>query len=110
MLLLDALPLSLCVGIFQRVSRELGLLAFLAGEESGWESPPFEASERDGAIFGRGTADSKPNILLHVAVLRAWNGQPPVEIKLLIEGQEEVGRNVRRVVCSRRNDALRLCG
>ena len=44
MLLLDALPLSLCVGIFQRVSRELGLLAFLAGEESGWESPPFEAS------------------------------------------------------------------
>ena len=45
------------------------------GDESKWESPPFEASERDGAIFGRGSADSKSNILMHVGALRAWNGQ-----------------------------------
>ena len=62
-----------------------------AGDESKWESPPFEATERDGAIYGRGTADSKSNILVHVGALRAWKGTPPVGIKILIEGQEEVG-------------------
>ena len=62
-----------------------------AGDESLWTSPPFEATERDGAIYGRGAADSKSNILVHVGALRAWEGKPPVGIKLLIEGQEEVG-------------------
>jgi acetylornithine deacetylase/succinyl-diaminopimelate desuccinylase-like protein len=62
-----------------------------AGDETLWTSPPFEASERDGAIFGRGAADSKANILVHVGALRAWEGRPPVGIKLLLEGQEEVG-------------------
>ena len=62
-----------------------------AGDESKWESPPFEASERDGAIFGRGSADSKSNILMHVGALRAWEGRPPVGIKIVIEGQEETG-------------------
>ncbi len=61
------------------------------GDESKWESPPFEATERDGAIFGRGAADSKSNILMHVGALRAWNGKPPVGIKIVIEGQEETG-------------------
>jgi acetylornithine deacetylase/succinyl-diaminopimelate desuccinylase-like protein len=62
-----------------------------AGEESEWDSPPFVATERDGAVYGRGTADTKSNILVHVGALRAWGGRPPVGIKLLIEGQEEVG-------------------
>src|SRR5262245_26003259 len=62
-----------------------------AGDETKWDSPPFEANERDGAIYGRGTADSKSNILVHVGALRAWEGRPPVGIKILIEGQEEVG-------------------
>jgi cysteinylglycine-S-conjugate dipeptidase len=61
------------------------------GEEAKWESPPFEATERDGAIFGRGTADTKSNILMHIGALRAWEGKPPVGIKLVIEGMEEVG-------------------
>src|SRR5215471_5610059 len=61
------------------------------GEEAKWESPPFEATERDGAIYGRGAADTKANILMHVAALRAWKGKPPVGIKIVIEGQEEVG-------------------
>src|SRR4029077_5002494 len=61
------------------------------GDESKWESPPFEATERDGAIYGRGTADTKSNILMHVGALRAWDGRPPVGIKVVIEGQEEVG-------------------
>src|SRR5262245_9280579 len=59
------------------------------GEE--WDTPPFEAIERDGAIYGRGTADSKANVLAHLAALRAWDGKPPVGVKIVIEGQEEVG-------------------
>src|SRR5262245_7284495 len=62
-----------------------------AGDEALWESPPFEATERDGAIYGRGAADSKSNILVHVGALRAWGGRPPVGIKIVIEGQEETG-------------------
>jgi acetylornithine deacetylase/succinyl-diaminopimelate desuccinylase-like protein len=61
------------------------------GEESKWDSPPYEASERDGAIYGRGAADSKSNILVHLGALRVWGGKPPVGIKLVIEGQEETG-------------------
>ncbi len=62
-----------------------------AGNEANWTSPPFEPTEHDGAIFGRGTADSKSNILMHVGALRAWDGRPPVGIRLVLEGQEEVG-------------------
>lgn len=62
-----------------------------AGDESQWTSPPFVATERDGAIVGRGTADTKGNILVHIGALRAWGGRPPVGVKVLIEGQEEVG-------------------
>ncbi len=61
------------------------------GDETKWESPPFEATERDGAIYGRGAADTKSNILMHIGALRAWEGRPPVRIKVVIEGMEEVG-------------------
>jgi cysteinylglycine-S-conjugate dipeptidase len=61
------------------------------GDESKWLSPPFEATERSGAIYGRGAADTKSNILMHVGALRAWEGRPPVGIRIVIEGQEEVG-------------------
>ena len=56
-----------------------------------WDSPPFEPTVRDGAIFGRGAADTKSNIVAHVGALRAWDGRPPVGIKLCIEGHEEIG-------------------
>ncbi|MFT4034873.1 MAG: M20/M25/M40 family metallo-hydrolase [Patulibacter sp.] len=62
-----------------------------AGALELWDSPPFTPTERDGAIYGRGTADTKSNILMHVGALRAWDGRPPVGIKVLIEGYEEIG-------------------
>ncbi|HEY8548382.1 MAG TPA: M20/M25/M40 family metallo-hydrolase [Vicinamibacterales bacterium] len=61
------------------------------GDESKWISPPFEPTERDGALYGRGTSDSKANVMAHVGALRAFGGRPPVGIKVVIEGQEEVG-------------------
>jgi acetylornithine deacetylase/succinyl-diaminopimelate desuccinylase-like protein len=62
-----------------------------AGDESLWNTPPFEPVEHDGAIFGRGSADTKSNILALIGALRAWDGRPPVGIKVVIEGMEEVG-------------------
>jgi acetylornithine deacetylase/succinyl-diaminopimelate desuccinylase-like protein len=62
-----------------------------AGDEGAWRSPPFEPTERDGAIYGRGTADTKSNILMHVGALRAWDGRPPVGVRICIEGYEEIG-------------------
>ena len=62
-----------------------------AGDEELWETRPFEPTERDGAIYGRGVADDKANVIAHIGALRAFDGRPPVGIKVLIEGQEEYG-------------------
>ncbi len=62
-----------------------------AGDESLWRSPAFEPTLRDGALYGRGAGDTKSNIIAIVGALRAWGGRPPVGVKVVIEGQEEVG-------------------
>ncbi len=61
------------------------------GDEALWRTPPFEPTEAGGAIYGRGIADDKANVMMHVGALRAWQGRPPVGIKIVFEGQEEVG-------------------
>src|SRR5512135_279870 len=61
------------------------------GDASLWESAAFAPTVRDGAVFGRGAADTKSNILSIVGALRAWGGRPPVGVKVVVEGMEEVG-------------------
>jgi acetylornithine deacetylase/succinyl-diaminopimelate desuccinylase-like protein len=62
-----------------------------AGDESLWDSPPFEAVERDGALYGRGTADSKANLMSIIGALGVHDARPPVGVTMIFEGQEEVG-------------------
>lgn len=61
-----------------------------AGKGEHWTTPPFEPRERNGRVFGRGAADDKSGIVMHVATVRAFGGKPPVGVKVLIEGEEEV--------------------
>src|SRR4051794_20483125 len=59
-----------------------------------WTSPPFEATVRDGEIYARGSADDKGQIFMHFKAIEAWltqTGSLPVNIKIFIEGEEEVG-------------------
>jgi len=59
-----------------------------------WESPPFEPTERNGNLYARGSADDKGQMFSHIKAIEAIKaiyGKPPVNIKFLIEGEEEVG-------------------
>lgn len=69
-------------------------------DEHEWLSPPFELTERDGRLYGRGSADCKGNLVAHLTALRALRGDTaaddpgayPVGLLLVAEGSEEQGR------------------
>jgi len=59
-----------------------------------WTSPPFEATVRDGDLYARGAADDKGQVFMHLKAVEAHmktNGRLPANIKMMIEGEEEVG-------------------
>lgn len=59
-----------------------------------WISPPFQPTIRDGNIYARGASDDKAQVLLVLAALEAWieaEGSLPINIKILLEGEEEAG-------------------
>jgi acetylornithine deacetylase/succinyl-diaminopimelate desuccinylase-like protein len=58
-----------------------------------WTSPPFEPEVRDGNLYARGAVDDKGQVWLHLKAFEAWRlaGGPPVNVKMLFEGEEEVG-------------------
>jgi acetylornithine deacetylase/succinyl-diaminopimelate desuccinylase-like protein len=65
-----------------------------AGDESEWETPPFEPSVRDGRIYARGATDDKGPVVVALQTARrllAATGALPLNVRFLIEGEEELG-------------------
>ena len=64
------------------------------GREELWTTPPFVPSERNGRLYGRGVSDDKGGVMMHVAAIGSYlasTGSLPINIKVAIEGEEEVG-------------------
>lgn len=77
-----------------------------AGDPALWTSAPFAATPRGDRLFGRGVADDKAGIAVHLAALRAFDGKPPVGVTVFVEGEEEVGSPSLATLMERHADLL----
>ncbi|WP_395652964.1 dipeptidase [Phycicoccus elongatus] len=77
------------------------------GDDAHWDSPPFEPTERDGRLYGRGAADDKAGIMAHLAALRAHSGKLPVGVTVFVEGEEEIGSDSLPTILERHGEKLR---
>lgn len=79
------------------------------GRSELWVSPPFEPVERNGRLFGRGASDDKAGVVMHAAAVRSYLeavGSLPINVKVLIEGEEEVGSSNLAGILERHLDLL----
>ena len=78
-----------------------------------WSTPPFEPTERDGFLFGRGVSDNKGNLLARLQAIEAYRatvGDLPVRIRVLYEGEEESGSAHLAAFVARYGERLRADG
>ncbi len=75
--------------------------------EDEWDSPVWSLTERNGRWYGRGAADCKGNIAMHLTALRAFDGDIPVNITIVGEGSEEQGTGGMEDFVPRHPDLLR---
>jgi acetylornithine deacetylase/succinyl-diaminopimelate desuccinylase-like protein len=74
-----------------------------------WQSPPFEGTVRDGKIFGRGSVDDKGQVVMHLAAIDAHlqtRGCLPINLKIVVEGEEEIGSPNFDAAVERHRDAF----
>jgi len=76
------------------------------GGDEHWTNPPFDPVERAGRLYARGAADDKAGVMTHLAVLRAYDGRPPVGVTLFVEGEEESGSPTLTTLLAAHRDAL----
>lgn len=70
-----------------------------APPEQGWTSDPWTATKKDdGRVYGRGAADDKGGLAIHLGTLRYFDGSPPCTVKLIVEGMEETNSNLESFV------------
>jgi acetylornithine deacetylase/succinyl-diaminopimelate desuccinylase-like protein len=70
-----------------------------APPEQGWTSDPWTPTRKDdGRIYGRGAADDKSGVVVHLGTLKAFDGKPPCTVKLIVEGMEETDSNLDELV------------
>lgn len=77
------------------------------GDRANWDSDPFEPTERDGRLYGRGVADDKAGVAAHLAALRVHGDQLPVGVTVLVEGEEEIGSPTLGAFLAKFRDQLR---
>ena len=78
-----------------------------------WESPPFAAEIRDGRIYARGVADNKGNLMARLAAVHAYRhvrGELPLQVKFVVEGEEEIGSVHLEEFADRHQDWLQADG
>ena len=78
-----------------------------------WISPAFAPTIRDGKIYARGVADNKGNLMLRIQAIESWlatQGELPLRINFLIEGEEEIGSVHLEEVCHQYADLLKADG
>jgi len=78
-----------------------------------WRTPPFEPTERDGYLYGRGVSDNKGNLMARLQAIEAYRatvGELPLRVRVLFEGEEEIGSEHLAAFVAQNADRLRADG